>query len=158
MDQIWIGSTGDPNSSSQIQIGSIIGFSCPIPQNWMHSLLSYQKMFWGLSSTKSLFDSCGKNRIPPQFFNDIIIAKKKINLHSTIHEICCTDYFIIYVYEVLSNNWCMHVYLMVYTARTTIKNNILKLAVNDVIVAQRGNRPRLRSFLWFSPFWRSVVQ
>lgn len=41
-----------------------------------------------------------------------------------------TDYFIIYVYEVLSNNWCMHVYFMVYTARTTIKNNILKLAVN----------------------------
>lgn len=69
-----------------------------------------------------------------------------------------TDYFIIYVYEVLSNNWCMHVYLMVYTARTTIKNNILKLAVNDVIVAQRGNRPRLQSFPWFSPFWRSVVQ
>lgn len=123
-----------------------------------YSLLSYQNMFWGLSSTKSLFDSCGKNRIPPQFFNDFIIAKKKINLHSTIHEICCTDYFIIYAYEVLSNNWCMHVYFMVYTARTTIKNNILKLAVNDVIVAQRGNRPRLRSFLWFSPFWRSVVQ
>lgn len=47
---------------------------------------------------------------------------------------CCIDYFIIYVYEVLSNNWCMYVYLMVYIVCMIFKNNILKLVVNDVIV------------------------
>lgn len=67
-------------------------------------------------------------------FNDIIIVKKKINLYFIIYEICCIDFFIIYVYEVLSNNWCMYVYLMVYIVCMIIKNNILKLVVNDVIV------------------------
>lgn len=51
-----------------------------------YSLL--QKMFWGLSSTKSLYDSCRKIVFRPNFLMISSSQRKKINLHSTIHDIC----------------------------------------------------------------------